>query len=241
MKTTENITVTDGRMNRALQKRMEPFVQKEATKIVQKELDKSLGRLGKVTKVYPYLDKAEVELKSKKKVLCRLPHHYAGNIIDLFVPQGERDFCKKLKEPCIVPFAPIPCVVLKINDADDSEYFIIDYYSSSKELLYISPPSPGHVRLTCMTATNETYVEFGGKGLQVLSSKPLKISHGVFEDDVTKVDYADASKVYTKEECYNKKEVYTKEEVDELIAKKIEEALNNADEPVGEDNDDIAD
>ena len=207
MNTTENITVTDGRMKRALEKRMEPYVQKEATKIVQKALDKSMARLGKVTKVYPYLDKAEVKLsQSKKKVLCKLPHHYMGNIIDLYVPQGERAFCEKLKEPCVIPLSPIPCAVLKIHEKDSSEYFIVDYYTQN-DLLYISPPSPGHARLTCMTATNETYVEFGGKGLEVLSSKPLKISHGQYENDVTEVNYADADKVYSKEEVYNKTEV----------------------------------
>ena len=206
MNTTENITVTDGRMKRALEKRMAPFVQKETTKIVQKELDKSMGRLGKVTKVYPYLDKAEVQLlKSKKKVLCKLPHHYMNNIIDLYVPHGTRDFCKKLKEPCVVPFAPIPCILLKIHDEDSSEYFIVNYYSP-KELLYTSIPSPGHARLTCMTATNETYIEFGGKGLDILSSKIPKIRQGQYEKDVTAVDYADAKNVYTKEEIDAKME-----------------------------------
>lgn len=230
MKTTENITITDGRLNRALKKRINPHVSETATKIVKESMDKSMARLGKVTKVYPYLDKAEVRLSgSKKKVLCKLPHNYMGNIIDLYTPQGENSFCQKLKEPCVIPLSPIPCILLKIHDNDSSEYFIVAYYTAN-DLMYISPPRHGHARLTCMTATNETYMEFGGTGFKVLSSKPIKISHGDYEKDITEVDYADAENVYTKEE------VYTKKEVDALIAQKIEESLKNNEPNKGDDN-----
>ena len=93
-----------------------------------------------------------------------------------------------------------------------------------------------------MTATNETYIEFGGKGLDILSSKIPKIRQGQYEKDVTAVDYAESSKVYSKDECYNKtecynkQEVYTKEEVDALIAQKIEEAFKNKESDEGDDN-----
>lgn len=231
MKTTENITVTDGRLNRALKQRINPHVSQTATKIVNEAQEKSMPRLGKVTKIYPYLDKAEVKLfGSKKKVLCRLPHNYAGDIIDFHTPQGTRDYCEKLKEPCIIPLGAMNCIVLKIHEKDSNEYFITNYYNP-KEITKISLPKPGNARLICRTSTQEAYLEFGMNGLNVVSTKKPKTSYGVFKDDNTDVNYADGDNVYKKEE------VYTKKEVEELIAQKIEEALKNNETNEGDDND----
>lgn len=221
MKTTENITITDGRLNRALKQRINPYVSQTATKIVNESQEKSMPRMGKITKVYPYLDKAEVLLlSSKKKVLCRLPHNYVGDIIDFHTPQGTREYCEKLKEPCIIPLGAMHCIVLKIHEKDSSEYFIANYYHP-KEITKISIPKQGNMRLICRTSTKEAYLEFGMNGLNVVSTKKPKTSYGTFKNDNTDVNYADEDNVYTKEE------VYTKKEVDELIAQKIEEALKN--------------
>lgn len=231
MKTTENITVTDGRLNRALKKKINPIISQTVPPIVKESVDKSMLRLGRVSKYYPYLDKAEVKLlNSQKEVLCKLPHRFMGNLLDLFTPQGSKSYCKKRKEPCIIPHAELPCAVMKIHEGDSDEWFLLDYYTPD-DLLFISVPQNGHARLTCMTATNETYLDFGLNGLNVLSSKPIKTSYGEFEKDITEVDYANADNVYTKEE------VYTKKEVDDLIAKKIEEALKNNEINEDADND----
>ena len=230
MKTTENITITDGRLNRALKQRINPYVSQTATKIVNEAQEKSMPRLGKVTKIYPYLDKAEVKLfGSKKKVLCRLPHNYAGDIIDFHTPQGTREYCEKLNEPCIIPLGAMHCIVLKIHEKDSSEYFITNYYNP-KEITGISLPKPGNARLICRTSTKETYLEFGMNGFNVVSTKKPKTKYGEFKNDDTEVDYADAENVYTKEE------VYTKKEVDDLIAQKIGEALENKESDEGDDN-----
>ena len=207
---SNNITVTDGRLKKAVKDNIEPLIMPQIDRKIIKAVNESKVQIGYVTKFYQYLDKAEVRLiKSNKKVLCRLPHRVSGDLIDLFTPSGTDAFCNKLNEPCIVPRGKMHCLVLDIND-DTDEQFLLDYYTP-EDLLGISTPKKGHMRFTCVTATNETYLDFGVDGLSIVSSKPIESSYGEFEDDLKVVDYASS------DEVYSKNEVYTKAEVDKII------------------------
>lgn len=242
MKSSSDVTVTDARMKDVLKKQVVPLVMESVSPVITREVETAKLRTGVVTKFYPYLDKAEVKLdNSNLKVLCRLPHKFGGALIDFFTPAGDGDFCEDFKEPCIFPRDPLYCLIVKIHEDDSDDYLLVDYYLGD-EILGFDPAPPGSMRISNFRASCEDYIEFGGDGLKIQTKKPIETSYGEYEDDVTIPVYADADDVYTKDEVYTKKEVYakrevyskqevyTKKEVDDLIAEKIAEALENQDE-----------
>ncbi len=233
MSTLDNITITDGRMKRALNKRVLPLVQNESTKIVQKELDNNLLRLGKITKFYPYLDQAEVKLdENNKKIMCEILHRFGGEIIDLYTPLSEKLMLDSSNnEKYIIPRVGQHVCVLNIHD-NDSPHHIILGTLRDKDIAGFNPAKPGNMKVAAVGITNDFYIQFGLDGLSYKLPKKSTTEIGYFEDEMESVDFTDFNDVYTKEE------VYTKTEVEELIALKIEEALQNK-ETCEDDTDDI--
>lgn len=224
---SKDVVYTDARFKKAIQFGVSDIVTKQVASESSRIKSECKLKTGTVTKYYPYLDKAEVQLEnSNELVLCRLPHRFNGAIIDLFTPVGTRDYCEKLHEPCILPLDPLYCVVMDIDNDNSDDYFLLSYFLSD-ELVEFVPPAQGNVRISALRIGNEDYVEFGAGGFKVVSKTPIDARYGEFEYDLTKSEYADSDSVYTKDE------VYTKEEVDELIRDKIAEAL-------GEDNNDTS-
>ena len=87
---SDNVTVTQGRMKQAFSNSIGKIVKNETTKIVKEAIDNSKISAGVVTKFYPYLDKAEVQiLNSDKKVLCKILHRFGGELIDFYTPNGD--------------------------------------------------------------------------------------------------------------------------------------------------------
>lgn len=221
MRTSQNITVTDSRTRNA----MDNFVKQSITPVIQQEVKSAIDdekiKTGKVTKFYPYWDKAEVKLdKTKTKLLCKTLHRFGGNLIDFFTPLGERQYDNKRKEVCIVPRDPLHALIIDVSD-NTKDYLILGYYYP-REIVGIKPAKVGSMRITSLGASKENYIEFSGRGLKIQTSKPVNREYGEFEDDITEDKHADSNNVYTKEE------VYTKQEVDELIAAKIAEALGDS-------------
>lgn len=231
---SRDITVTKGRTKEAFERMVTHITTPHIETAVQTAIQESRIRLGTVTKFYPYKDKAEVQLRNDYTVLCKLPHMIMGDFIDFFVPTGEESYCNDLKEPCVIPRDGLPCIVLNINDDDSADYFLLSYYTPD-DLVSTTPPREGHVRWSCLTATNECYIDFSGDGIEIVSTKPIDSRYGEFDDDLKKEesvkpeDVYSKDELYTKQEVYNKQEVYTKEEVDELIRRKIVEALGEDD------------
>lgn len=217
MKTADNITITDGRMSRALEKNVSPFVQRESKKIVEKEVEKTKLKTGKVTKFFPYLDKVEVKLTDGKSVLCKILHRYGTDLLDLYTPLADRrEFDNKLKEPCYIPRYALHCVVLNIDDKKSDEYLLLGYYQKN-EFIGLNPAKPGNLKLVSQASSNNQFwIKFGYEGLDLrLPSKSISINTGDRAKDMEEMNYVKSD------------EVYTKEEVEKLIAEKIEEALNN--------------
>ena len=220
-----DITVTDATLKNLLVSNVEESIRPKISKQIQKTFEESKTKTGRVLKMYPYLSKAEVKLDdSGEKVICRLPHHYMGDILDLYVPSGDSGYCERLHEPCIYPRGSLSCLVLQIKDS--KEYFLVNYYLPD-DLVGVKPPEDGNVKLVCITGTNENYIEFGYNGLNIVSHKRVNQQVGSFEDDLEKISYPDTDTVYSKDETYSRDEVYTKEEVDELIRNAINEALGD--------------
>jgi hypothetical protein len=215
MPTADNITITDARLKRALERGVAPVINSTIPPMINKAVSDSKIRTGVVTKFYPYLDKAEVQLDNlDKKVLCRLPHRMVGALIDFYTPLGDTDFCDKLREPCILPRETLYCLVIPLHEEDTDDYLLVNYYLGD-EIIGFSPPPPGCMRITSFRSNNEDYIEFGGETLKIQTKTPIETSYGDFEEDVVQ------------KSSYNQDEVYTKEEVEALIDEKIAEALAN--------------
>lgn len=224
----DNITITDGRLKRALNNKVKPLVQNESTKIIQKELNNSMLRLGKITKFYPYLDKAEVKLDTNnKKIMCKILHRFGGELLDLYTPLSEKVMVDRNHEKYIIPRVKQHVCVLNIHNGD-SQYHIILGTLRDKDIAGFNPAKPGNMKISAVGVTNDFYIQFGLDGLKYKLPKKSSTEIGYFEEELQNVDYTDSSEVYTKEE------VYTKKEVDDLIAQKIEEALQNRE--TGDDN-----
>ena len=214
MKTSSNITTTDGRVINAISPVIESVVDDKLNKTIKKEVNASKIHLGVLTKFYPYLDKAEVKVDNKL-ILCKILHRMHGSLIDFFTPQGNYAFCEKLQEPCVIPMSELDVLVADIND-NTKEQLLLGYFIK-EDVIYTSPAVQGHYNICDTGGTNQFGLDIGAGDINLDSSNGVTFNEGLTPDETNVMTYANSSTVYTK------KEVYTKEEVDELIKKAIED------------------
>ena len=228
MKTVNNSTITQGRMEQAINHAVNRVTGPQITQQINDAVASERIHTGRVTKFYHYLDKAEVDLDfSNEKVLCKILHRFGGELIDLFTPVADEvTFCDNLKEPCIIPRGTLHCLVLNISDEDSDEWLLLGFYQN-EDLVGLNPAEPGNIKIVTRGGTNQFWIKFGYDGLDLRLPETSTMNVGDMDRDMTPVDYANSDTVYTKEEVYNKTEVYTKEEVDELIRQRIAEALGD--------------
>lgn len=234
---SKEITVTDDRLMKALSEPVNHIINSSVPQKIEKVSENLKTKTGVITKFYPYLDKAEVQLdNSNKKVICKPLHRFGGDLIDFYTPLAdERSFCDDLKEPCIIPKAHQHVFIIDVPDKDFD--LILGYFVDDEETIGFNPAAPGNLKLISVNETNVYWLKFGRDGFEYRLPSTPTMSVGKLDEEMEDFDYADSSNVYTKDELYSKEEVYTKEEVDELIALKVAEAIA---ELKGEDNDDIA-
>lgn len=223
---TTDIAVTEGRMKQAWKNSVVPLARQESTRIVEREVDKLKIRTGVITKFYPYLDKAEVQLDNvNAKVLCKILHRFAGDMIDFYTPlEHEKIFDDVLKEPCIIPKAAQHVLIVNIHDEDSEENLILGYYLND-EIVGFYPASPGNVKIMSLTESNSYWVEFGRDGLDIRLPSEMKSKVGSLKKDMKPVTYAKSDEVYGKDEGYNKSEVYPKTDV--YTKGEVDEKINN--------------
>lgn len=225
MKTSNDLTTTTGRLEQSINNAVNRVAGPQITQQINDRVESERIRTGVITKFYHYLDKAEVRLDNTDElIVCKILHRFGGDVIDLYTPlEEELTFCDTLKEPCVIPRATLHVCVLNIHDADSSEQLILGFYQN-EEFVGLNPASPGNIKIATRAAENQFWIKFGSDGLDLRLPSAETVNVGVMDKDMEQEVYADSSNVYSKEE------VYTKEEVDELIQRKIAEAL-------GEDND----
>ena len=220
----QDITVTKGRAQTAVKNAFQQSVSQEINNQLNTAIENERIRTGVITKFYPYLDKAQVQLDNvNKKIICKVLHRYGGDLIDFYTPlESEKSFCDDLKEPCIIPRAQQHVCVLQISDQDSSENLILGYYQNN-EIVGFDPAKPGNTKIMSLTEANNFWLEFGRDGLDIRLPSETKSEVGRLKQDMHPVTYAKSDEVYGKDEVYNKTEVYprtdvyTKSEVDELI------------------------
>lgn len=214
MKTTDNITVTNGRLKKALTNQVEPIIMPKVSKQIVKAVNDSKLQIGVMTKFYPYLDKCEIEVNGEL-ILCKILHHYYGDLIDYYTPTGDEDYCTVLKEPCIIPRESLNCLILDVDDNTDEQ--IMCGYIGSEELIGVNPAQMGNLKLLCRTETNQFWIKFGLDGLDIRSSEVPTTNVGEFDNTMEEINYT------------NSNDTYTKSEVDQLL-------LDLKNEILGEDD-----
>ena len=236
MANSKNITATKSRLMDNLTKITTAVIDSKVPKQISEAVDKETIRTGVLTKFYPYLDKAEVQLVyNEKKVLCKILHRYGGDITDFYTPVADtRDYDEKLHEPYIVPKARHSVCVLNINDKDSEENLILGYYQNS-DIVEYNPASPGNIKVFLMVEDNQFWIKFGVDGFdyRLPSTPTMKIgkNNKIMED----VDYAQSDMTYTKQEIddlfveNSNIEFYTKEELDNKF-NEYEERINELEE-----------
>ena len=234
MKKSNNITVTDGKIFSAMTPVVNSVVDTKVEKEIKKEIDKSKIHLGVLTKYYPYLDKAEVKADNKL-IICKILHRMHGSLVDFFTPEGDKSFCDKLNEPCIIPRGELDCLIADIND-NTKEQLLLGFFLKN-DVLYTSPANPGHYRIADLGATNEWGLDIGVGDINLNSNQGVTFTEGFTEKENNVIQYADNENVYDKDSVYTKEETYNKEEVDELIKKAIDdfktEILGESDDITG--------
>ncbi|MBO6275793.1 MAG: hypothetical protein J6M91_09740 [Methanobrevibacter sp.] len=219
MKTTDNITVTNGRLEKALKNRVEPIIMPQVTKQVNQAVMESKFQIGIMTKFYPYLDKCEIEVNGEL-ILCKILHRFIGDLIDYYTPVGDEDYCTVLKEPCIIPRSTLKCLILDVND--DSDEQIMVGFINYEELIGINPAKMGNLKLVSRTETNQFWIKFGLDGLDIRSPETPTTSIGEYDSTMEEITYT------------NSNDVYTKAEVDKLLEDLKNEILgDDADESEG--------
>lgn len=209
---SNKITVTDGRLKQALKNSVQQQVLPEVNRSIDKKISETQITTGIITKFYPYLDKAEVELRNNKKIICKILHRFGGELIDFYTPFGEEDYCDDLHEPCVIPRVEVDCLIVDIND-NSKEYLLVGYYLA-EELIGSNPAKPGDFKIMNITGDNEYWIKFGYTGLDIRLPSNIVTAVGLTDDEMESTEYI------------NPNEYYTKSEVDELIKKAVEEALN---------------
>lgn len=219
---SNDITPTQGRLRAAIDNAVTKPIIPQVLPEIETAVEKERIRTGVITKFYPYLDKAMVELdNSDEVVLCKILHRFGGELIDLYTPSSDSsDYCDELHEPCVIPRASLNCLIVNIDDADSEEYLILGFYQND-EFVGLNPATPGNIKIAFRGGTNQFWIKFGSDGLDLRLPKAATLNVGDMDKNMEEVDYADSTNVYTKDE------VYTKEEVDELIRQRIAEALGD--------------
>lgn len=186
MKTSDNITITDGRLKKALQDKVEKVIIPQINSKVNKTARDAKIQVATMTKFYPYLDKCEVDLDGSL-VICKILHRFSGELIDFYTPLGNNDYCERLHEPCIIPLETLKCLILDINDGS-AEQVMIGYFLPD-EIIGMDPATAGNLKLTSMGATNEYWITFGVSGLDIRSREMPTTNVGEFDSNMTNLEY----------------------------------------------------
>lgn len=200
---SDNITVTQARMEQAFDKGLGRVIERNTQKIVKTEIENLKIRTGILTKFYPYLDKAEVQLdNTDKKVLCRILHRFGGELTEFYTPPGDELYDEVRKEKCLIPRAEMHCLITKIHDAYRNEFLLLGFFN--EELVGVNPASQGNIKIVTRGGTNQYWIKFGYDGLDLRLPGESTTNIGNMDSDMEGLKYANSQDVYTKLEVDEK-------------------------------------
>ena len=200
MVNSKNITDTDGRLFESMSSVFQKvYNQQKVDEKILNTVQENMLTTGKVTKCYPYLNKSEVRLDmTGKTVLCKNSLLFGGDVLLLYTPSGDRTFCEKLREPCVVPRGTLSCIVANIHN-DDDEYYLLGYYLRD-DLVYSNPATIGNFKVIATGAVSEYSIKFGVDGLKIVNNGEIETTNlDSYDEEIPKMEY------------------YSKADVDKLI------------------------
>lgn len=239
---SKNITVTDGRLNKVLDRKINQVINsRKIPEMVDNKINKSKTHTGVILKFYPYKDKALVRLSDNTEVLCCFLHRMDGNLIDFFTPEGESSFCEDLKEPCIIPRAELHVMVADVNNGNDER--LIQGFYQPKDITYIKPAANGCYKISNINPTNEFGLNIGRGNVEIKSLDGVNFTEGLFPSDEKDIVYANVEDTAKKEDTSNKVKSLSKSSTDKqypsakCVYDYIDEKINELREELGlEDN-----
>ena len=195
---SKNITDTSSRLLKNLNTVNQQFYNNQNVEFkINDAVTDSMITIGKVLKVYPALNKSLVQLHDGREVVCVNNLVLYGDVTLLYTPVGDRMYCDKMHEPCVVPRSRLDCVVSPFNNGTD-EWILLGYYNT-KEFVGFNPSKQGNIKLLAFGSLGEYSIRFGVNGLEL-------VTHG----EITKTEIDDfGNDVSTP--------MYSKEEVDDLL------------------------
>lgn len=197
---SKDITVTQGRMEQAMNKGFGKIIENSSKKIIKNDVEPFKIRTGVVTKFYHYLDKAEVKFdNTDKSVLCKILHRFGGELTEYYTPAGDEIFDDGRKEKCIIPRAELHCLIVNINDEDSNEYLLLGFYEN-EDLVGVNPASEGNIKIVTRGGTNQFWIKFGYDGLDLRLPDSITTNTGELDGEMIENKYANSDNVYTKEE-----------------------------------------
>ena len=217
-----NLTVTDARLLRALQTAGETASNTtrgtgnssttSTAKAIDEAIDKVSVRTGVVKKYYMNINRVEVKLTgATDTVNCILLRPFGDEFPLKYSPLGDYDWDSQKGEGYLIPRAETYCIVAPLGADDKFDYVFLGFFNPSNTPECVPAPGTGNVKLSCIGATDEYFINFGIDGFNIVASQTNKYVGSVGE-------YANVNDDY-----YEKSEVYTKEEVDKLIEELREE------------------
>lgn len=222
---SSNITVTDGRLMRALNNVTSAINNGSGGVNGGNEKVESGVFIGTLNRFYYESREASVKL-SDKTVICKLTSPVGGSVDILFTPFAELEWDKDSRKTYFKPYEDIQCIVLKIDDT----YYVISYYVKDNELPVINEGG------TLYLGGYNTSVRLGGGNGVVVNSPKITFKDWTQPDMYNKVNTVDLNEDnVTNKDYYNKSEVYTREEVDELLKELKEELSTTTDDTTQED------
>lgn len=111
---SSNITVTDGRLMRALNNATQAIANNTSLSGNNTQKDNEL-HVGKLTRFFYETQEAEVKL-TEKTVTCKLTRPTEGSVNIFFTPFAELEWDETLRKTYFKPYEDIRCVVAKINN-----------------------------------------------------------------------------------------------------------------------------
>lgn len=196
---SNEITVTQARMEQAFDKGFGRVIERNTQKIVKNEIENLKIRTGILTKFYPYLDKAEVQLdNTDKKVFCRILHRFGGELTEFYTPPGDELYDEVRKEKCLIPRAEMHCLITKIHYADSNEFLLLGFFN--EELVGVNPATQGNIKIVTRGGTNQYWIKFGYDGLDLRLPDESTTSVGEMDEDMVERHYVELDDVYTKKE-----------------------------------------
>lgn len=204
-----NITVTNGRLLRALNNANETARKTSTTRI--KENYESISiHTGTLTKFYYNWDRAEVKLNNQEKevVLCRLTHPVSMGCKFFWTPFGDLKYDEERQHTYFAPAASnYRCLVLTIKDEGS---FVIAYYYNEK---IGSPPNIAEGGVVHIAGYDES-IQLGGvqEGGIILDAPNIIFKDWIAGDQRNVVPSANMT-----DDNILSKDYYSKEEVDSLL------------------------